>query len=375
MSAALYINSRGKSVTYHSYSASQDFHTCARKYYLKKVMGWREKVYGAGAEHGKAVELGVRTLHLTGQIHLALKAFHDEWAKSKEKKLRYSKTEKTWENLDAVGDDLIRLYHVIYPTLPYIVENPKKDMQLETTFEVFPGSRLAGIKFTSYIDYLGKMKDTGETIIIDQKVAGNELPELELIELDPQLRSYVWALSQAGVKKGCSLVALLWLRKMSRDIDRGDTVTMLNPWNGLGIGVEVTVLDKDPNGSLWVTRDAQIVDGVKARAGKKKADEVIRRKYIEDYSLNVPANLVTKQRIEFGWARVTPESASDIGQSIKQDIVHIVAATENNFFPMQSGIRFPHDVCSMCEMRGICINKPELRDALVERKDGDDFED
>ena len=72
-------------------------------------------------------------------------------------------------------------------------------------------------------------------------------------------------------------------------------------------------------------------------------------------------------------ATITQESADDIGRSIKQDIVNIAAATEREFFPMQSGVRFPNEKCTFCAMRGICADRPELRDELLIRKQMDEF--
>jgi hypothetical protein len=64
------------------------------------------------------------------------------------------------------------------------------------------------------------------------------------------------------------------------------------------------------------------------------------------------------------------QEAADV---IGNDIIRIVAANEKNFWPKEGGLRFPNDRCTRCEMRGICLNNHELRDALVERAD-DTFE-
>jgi hypothetical protein len=73
-------------------------------------------------------------------------------------------------------------------------------------------------------------------------------------------------------------------------------------------------------------------------------------------------------------ARITPESAEDIGRSIKRDVINIASANEKDFWPMQSGVRFPHEKCPMCSMRGICSDNPELRDTLLVRKQMEEFD-
>ena len=82
----------------------------------------------------------------------------------------------------------------------------------------------------------------------------------------------------------------------------------------------------------------------------------------------MPEYTVTKQRVQFKHVIISEESREDIGKSIKRDIVNIARATETEFFPMQSGVRFPNEKCPNCAMRGICSNNPDLRDALVTRK-------
>jgi hypothetical protein len=55
-------------------------------------------------------------------------------------------------------------------------------------------------------------------------------------------------------------------------------------------------------------------------------------------------------------------------------MIAIAQATEKDFFPMQSGVRYPNEKCPNCPMRGICANKPELRDMLLARKQVDELE-
>ena len=108
--------------------------------------------------------------------------------------------------------------------------------------------------------------------------------------------------------------------------------------------------------------------------GTSKAVEAAKRIYIESHSFLVPESAITKQKVQFKQAIITPESAEDIGRTIKRDIIAIAQATEKDFFPMQSGVRFPNEKCPFCPMRGICTGNSELRDVLLTRKQLDEFD-
>jgi hypothetical protein len=364
MKPHLYINSKGYFVTRHSYSGGDSFNYCARKYYLERVQGWSEKQERIAKYFGIALEKAWTFWHQRGQdTSAAVAEFVRVWAEHKDKDYIYSKPEKDWDTLNLTGQELIRLYAIRYPTLPYVVNNTK-DFQVETTFEVFPGTKLAGIEFTSYIDLLAQDKVSGKPIIIDCKTSGKDIPDL--IVLDPQLRSYSWV-------KGFRKVAFLWFRKMGRSISRGDTATMLEPYAGLAPGTDVTVLATGEFG-VWVTPDENgYTEMAEKFVGESKAVKAARFDYVALRGSHVTESSLTKQRVQFGMSTITSESAEDIGRSIKQDIINITTATEKEFFPMQSGIRFPNEKCPNCAMRGICANRPELRDMLLVRKQQDEL--
>jgi hypothetical protein len=378
MKPHLYINSKGYFVTRHSYSGSDSFNYCARKYYLERVQGWSDKQDRVARHFGIALEAGVTFWHQHRQDTTAAVAeFVRLWAAHKDKEYIYSKPEKDWESLGKTGEELIRLYAVRYATFPYLVNNPQ-DFQVQTNFEVFPGTKLAGIEFTSYIDLIADIKHDPESpwrgytkgfdkqpVIIDIKTSGKDIPELTV--LDPQLRSYAWV-------KNIPQVAFLWFRKMGRSISKGDTVTFLAPYGGFEAGVDATVMLVDDFG-LWVSQDQQAIDQMDAQfIGKSKAVEAARLAFIQTHGKHVLETSITKQRVQFKMATITPESAEDIGRSIKRDVINIAAANEKEFWPMQSGVRFPNEKCPNCAMRGICADKPELRDILVARKQLDEFD-
>ena len=366
MKPHLYINSKGYAVTHHSYSGSTSFNFCPRKYYLERVQGWSEKQERAAMKFGIALEAGVTFWHQRGQdTAAATSEFMRLWGAHKDAPYIYSKPEKDWESLGLTGDELIRLYAIKYPTLPYTVPNPQDAFQVCEPFEVFPGSKLAGIEFTSYIDMMVKRKADGEPEIIDIKTSGKDIPELTV--LDPQLRSYSWV-------KRLPWVAFLWFRKMGRTITRGDSATMLMPYAGLEPGTEVIVLASDEFG-LWVTPDeTHYTEMSKQFIGESKAVKLARQAYVEGQSHHVLETTLTKQRVQFMEANISQESADDIGRKIKRDIVNIARANEAEDWSMNSGVRFPDERCPNCSMRGICANKPELRDLLLTRKQLDEFD-
>ena len=61
--AYLYINSNGKEVRSHSYSAGSLFHECAQKYKLARLDGWKEREQRASQQFGIALEAAIKTYH------------------------------------------------------------------------------------------------------------------------------------------------------------------------------------------------------------------------------------------------------------------------------------------------------------------------
>ena len=363
----LYINSKGYYVTRHSYSGSDSFNYCARKYYLERVQGWSERQEGAAKFFGIAVEQAVQFYHQRGMdVAAAVAEFHRLWDEHKGKPYKYNKSDLDWNRLNLTGEEMVKLYAIRYPTFPYVITNPQDSFQVQTNFEVFPGTKMAGIEFTSYIDIVAQIKDTFEPLIIDEKTAGKEVPEFTV--LDPQLRSYAWV-------KGWSNVAFLWYRKCGRTISKGDTVTFLEPYASFTPGDDAIVMGRNSLGEVMVTKAQGTIDAMDAKfIGEKKEVKAAREGYIELWGKAVPERIITKQQVQFKMVTITPESAEDIGRSIKRDMIAIAQATEKDFWPMQSGVRYPNEKCPNCPMRGICANKPELRDILLVRKQVDELD-
>ena len=125
---------------------------------------------------------------------------------------------------------------------------------------------------------------------------------------------------------------------------------------------------------VWVTDNAEALAGLDQFVGKAKATEAARQAYIETNSKHVPERALTKQQVQFKEAFISQESAEDIGRSIKNDIFRIVTAKENDFYPMESGVRFPNEKCPTCAMRGICSGNDKLRDLILIRKQMDELD-
>ncbi len=64
--AFLYISADGKERNRHSYSAGLEFSQCPWKYYLHRIMGWREKDNKAALLFGRALEDAIQFYHETG---------------------------------------------------------------------------------------------------------------------------------------------------------------------------------------------------------------------------------------------------------------------------------------------------------------------
>ena len=377
MSAALYVNNKGYEVTRHSYSGSSTFNDCARKYYLQRVAGWQEKEQSAAMEFGKALENAVTEFHRAGE-ESARKLFLEQWFQFADNKtLTYSKKHVNWENLQAIGIEMIRLYAIRYPGFPYTIEDPKNAFQVQQNVEVFPGTDLAGIELTSYIDLIVKMKSgsvdpllNDERGILDMKVSSSHCPHL--VSLDPQLRTYSWT---TGIPTG----GFLWFEICSRSLGVGDEVTLLEGvYNVIGpkeykAGQKMFVLAEDFNviplvpESVYLVDKSELVDNLKAIKGRKATDKADRIEYVQKHGIPVPISSLTVQSIEVRTATITQESRDDMQKQIESDVVRIVNASEQNFWPMQSGVRWPNDRCTQCCMRGICTGNDALRDELVSR--------
>lgn len=349
----LYVNPNGWEVTRHSYSGSQTFNNCARLYQLERIAGWHEKQEKAARYFGTCVETAIKQAHLKHDLRAGAGIFEYDWSQYKDKELVFAKLEGDWKSLLLSGQEMLRLYSIFYPNTGF---SPMPQ------FQALYKHDFNGIEFRAYIDMIVERESDGERVILDCKVSGAAIPKL--IGLDPQLRSYSWA---AGIEE----VGFLWFEKNSRKIT--DEVLLLDSQKGLEGGSKLYVLANDDSDvftrALWVTTDAALVEEVEKRfKGKRKAEEVAAKTaFIQEKGISIPEVDVTTQRIYLDTAKISVDSRQDIVRQIADDISRIQSANEKDYWPMQSGVRFPNNKCTTCVMRGICSGNDRLRDELVTR--------
>lgn len=367
--AALFINSKGYPVSRHSYSGSSDFNHCPRFYELKRIIGWQEREQRAALPFGNAIEAAVRHHHENNGTG-GPERFDREWARimadPKNKDMTYSKLEGDAENLARIGHEMLQLYALKVKDFPY--EETGIIFQADRRIEVFPDTDLAGIEFIAYLDMIVTLKETGEKCIIDCKTSGTKIPDY--IVLDPQLQSYAW------VEKNPN-VGFLWFQKVSRSVETGSEVA---PLCGQKAGVSLIVLktDEDELGAPahWLGSEKQREEMNKKFPPKQKSQAVLTAKdqWLHANAIRVLESNLTKQAVHVRISKVSKKLADDRGRSIGNDIVQIHAASEDNFFPQQGGVRFPNEKCPRCPMRGICSGDDKVRDDLLVLSQPNDFD-
>jgi hypothetical protein len=368
--ASLYINAKGYGVTRHSYSGSSEYNHCARLYYLKRIAGWSERKQSAAMQFGIAMEEAHREFHATGLLQ-SLAVFEHLWEKFKDnKELEYSDRNESWDALNLTGQELLRLYAIKYPKFDFTIPSTES-FQVQRSYEVFPGSELAGIELISYMDIIGKLKAgrvapdlKDDRVILDMKVSTAECPVL--VALDPQLRTY-------SMVEEIPTVGFLWFKINSRNLKRGDEVTVLEQSGHISPGTIGYVLSEDKNDipitppSIYLVSAQKCVDDFEAIKGASKEAKAVREKFIADFGVIVPISAITRQEIEVRMATISDEGREDMRRQIEQDIIRIHHASEEDFWPQQGGVRFPNNKCVTCAMRGICSGNDKLRDELVMR--------
>ena len=371
-SAHLYINPKGYPVTRHSYSGSSLFNDCNRRYFLERVAGYKEKALDRAAAmiFGKVMENTVTFYHTHGkQVETAWAYFCAEWDNFKEQELDYSKKLTSWEDAWRTGNELLRLYALRYPSLPFEITG-EDNFQVLRTWEVFPNTKLAGIELYSYLDILAKLKPgrfpeaKTDKVILDMKVSAADCPKL--VSLDPQLRTY-------SMVTKYPVVGFLWLGVESRVLEKGTEVTLLTDAGPLKKGSVTLILSTDfkeiptkPE-SVYLSPTREIFKEFEKMPGRKVAEKEAKLNFIQKHGILTPVCDITRQTVEVRLAVINDESREDIKKQIEHDVIRIHNASEEDFWPMQSGVRYPHNKCTSCPMRGICTGNDELRDELLER--------
>ena len=85
--AFLYVDSEGNERNRHSYSAGLEFAGNPYKYYLHRIMGWKEKDTKAALLFGRDLEDAVEFYHKTAGKADPVEEFTRLWAQRKDMKL------------------------------------------------------------------------------------------------------------------------------------------------------------------------------------------------------------------------------------------------------------------------------------------------
>ncbi|MDA4129164.1 MAG: hypothetical protein OK457_00180 [Thaumarchaeota archaeon] len=362
MSPCLYVNTRGESWRKHSYSAGSDYDQSPYKYWLRRIIGWKEKDNKASFRFGRAVEKAIEYYH-DSNGHGIVEKFQELWLSSQQAELVYTKVEKDWASLNRAGTDMMRLYILRQPFLP-IPLGGSSVFQREYGKEVFPGDPNYGeivdagkLDIVCYVDpahpMLTKVHWRPEygllrPLIVDMKTSGKDFPENPgIAAFDKQLRRYSW---QSGIRD----VALLWFVKKGHTVKKGNSVTLLADVGNFKAGDEAVVAqmtpDKEKPSAYLVKNDYMVEEMEKAQGKRENGDldttkAAVERKmqWLTEYAPIISLNDITKQRLQFNTGFVTQESANDAGLIAGRQIVEIVNSWKNKQWPNTFGIRFPQD--------------------------------
>jgi len=357
--AFLYVNSKGSAWRKHSYSAGNDFDSSPYKYYLKKILGWKEKDNKARLKFGRALEEAIQFHHDNGTG--GVEDFLRRWETWKdEKDLVFTKVEKDWANLNRIGYEMMRLYLLRLPTLP-IPLGGQTVFQREYCREVFPGDTNYGeiedagkMDIIAYVQpdhpMLPKVDWKAEygplrSVIVDIKTSGIDFPETPgIAAFDKQLRRYSWLTDIRDV-------ALLWFKKTGTSLSKGSSVTLLEDggFDGFRAGDEAVVAHIGSKG-VWLVRNDYFLTVMEDAQGRKegrldttKIAVERKAKWLYENGIVVPESYLTRQRIQFNAGLVTKESAEEAGLIAARQIVQIVNAWKTKQWPNNFGIRFPSD--------------------------------
>ena len=356
--ALLYVNPRGIAHRKHSYSAGLTYDQSAFKYYLRYVMGWKEKDNKAAFKFGRALETAIQYYHENGGTR-GIETFVSEWAKHKEQKdLKFSKTEKDWENLNRCGIDMMKLYIIRQPSLP-IPMGAQSVFQREYAKEVYPGDPNYGeiedagkLDIVCYVEpahpLLTPLTWKAEygilrPLIVDIKTGAKDFHEAQgMSRFDMQLRRYSWL---SDIRD----VAFLWFKKASTNLTKGCSVTMLVDAGAFKAGAEVVVAMEEDEG-VWVVANDYFIEEMGKAQGLKdgkllNTKEAQGRKamWLAQNACRVPATALTRCRVQFNASFVTRESAAVAGRVAGRQIQSIVNAWKTNTWDDTFGVRYPHD--------------------------------
>jgi hypothetical protein len=375
----LYVTPDGREHRKHSYSAGLDFEQSPQKYYLRRVLGWKQKENKANLLFGKTLEAAVEFFHSNrgegGSEH-----FIRNWSVyAEDKTITYTKTEKDWVSLNKTGTEMMKLYQIKQPSLP-LPMGSLISFQREYSKVVFPSDPIYGdIEDAGRIDILAHVrpdhpllpkvewkKEYGKLrpLIVDIKTSAVDFPEMPGIAgFDSQLRRYSWL---SGIRD----VSLLWFKKTSHRLSKSASVSLLETVGSFSAGDEavVALLDQERDG-LWIVRHDFLLDELDASGGltengqpkQTKEAKAARLKWLEEFGVFVTSEQITRQRLQFNAGFVTQESADGAGQIAARQIVDIVNAWNTNQWPSNFGVRFPKNDIQDPYFRAFVLNDEAYR--------------
>lgn len=390
--AILYVNLKGEAWQKHSYSAGNDYDQCPYKYYLKRVMGWKERDDKGAFAFGRALEKAIEYHHDNGGKG-GVEKFAELWAPAAALNLTYTKTEKDWASLNKAGNEMMRLYLIRQPSLP-IPLGGGSVFQREYGKEVFPGDENYGeimdagkLDIVCYVDpahpLLAKIHWKPEygllrPLIVDIKTSGKDFPENPgIAAFDKQLRRYSW---QSGIRD----VALLWFKKAGHTMKKGISVTLLEDAGNFKAGDEAVVAKFDEKeNTLWLLANdfmMTAMDDAQGRKADKSVDQTAAAKarrddWLKENGTAVTPEDVTRQRLQFNSGFVSIESANDAGHIAARQIQNIVNSWKDKSWPQTFGIRFPTDDRNDPYFRAFVAGEEAFKKENFKQVDPKEFDD
>jgi len=355
----LYVNTKGIPHRKHSYSAGMDFDQSARKYYLRRVLGWKIKDRVAAFKFGRAFEESLQFFHENGATR-GVETFVAKWSAFKDdKELKYTKTEKDWENLNRCGIDMMKLYAIRQPSLP-IPMGAHSIFQREYAKEVYAGDPNYGeiedagkLDIVCYVDpnhaMLPKVKwdvkyGVLRPLIVDIKTGAKDFHEAQgMAKFDMQLRRYSWL---SNIRD----VAFLWFKKASTNLSKGCSVTLLENAGTFAAGQEAVVA-YEADGGVWIVANDYFISEMDKAQGRKENGNLDTTKvaterkmaWIQANAVLVPETSLTRCRVQFNAGIVTPDEAAAAGRVAGRQIQGIVNAWREGIWDDNFGVRFPRD--------------------------------
>jgi hypothetical protein len=385
----LYINSKGTPWRKHSYSAGNTFDQSPYKYYLQKVLGWKERDNRASFMFGRALEESVQ-FHHEQDPQGSLEDFQRRWLVHKDVELKYTNAEKNWETCNKIGSDMIRLYAAVQPSLP-IPLGANSVFQREYSKEVFPqDENYAGIEDAGKLDIvcyvepnhprLPKIEWRPEygayrTLVVDIKTSAVDFPEQPgMASFDTQLRRYSWL---SGIRD----VSLLWFKKTGLGFKKGYSATLIRPAGQFLAGQEC-VIARVEDDQAWIVYNDFMLESMDDAQGKKgdKLDQTDAGKerafnWLKQHGTQVPLESLTRQRLQFNAGHVSTDSANEAGQIAARQIVSIVHAHRTGSWPNTFGIRYPKDDRNDAYFRGFVLGDEGFKKQNFIKSDEQSFDD